>query len=203
MTRSAVRCVAVLVAAGALAVTGCAPEEDPEASAPTTAAPTMDEAPATTEVVTEAAVTSSPPSHTLSAEDQDEAAIELTLQAYTKALNDAFNEEASIEVIYPYSRDTAREKWVTEVMAADAQGIAFSGLMEVELLEVSVEGPTAEAVACLDVSAVQAVDGDGNSVIAQDRLGQTVQGYVMERDDSAELGWYVVEDTNRNEPCEG
>ena len=75
--------------------------------------------------------------------------------------------------------------------------------MDVEALEVTVGGETAEAVACLDVSAVQAVDEDGNSVITEDRLDRTLQDYVLERDDSAQLGWFVVEDTNRNEPCDG
>lgn len=202
MTRKAIRCAAAGLA-GILVVTGCSPGEEPEVSGPTSVTPTTDEAPATTEAETEAAVTSSSPAPTLSAQERDEADIEGTLQAYTKALNDAFNGDASIEEIYPYSRDTAREKWVTEVMAADAQGLSFSGSMEVEMLELSVEEATADAAACLDVSAVDAVDEDGDSVLAQDRLDRTIQDYVLERDDSAELGWYVVEDTNRNEPCEG
>ncbi|MDQ3359961.1 MAG: hypothetical protein M3520_14305, partial [Actinomycetota bacterium] len=171
-----------------------APTSEPGATtetAPTTEAPADDDTETTT----------APP--LMSAEEQDEAHVEETLQLYTRALNDAFNGDASVEGIYPFSRDTAREKWVTEVMAAEAQGITFSGLMELDVIEVSVDGDTAEAVACLDVSAVEAVDENGDSIIAEDRLDETLQDYVMERDDSAELGWYIVEDTNRNEPCEG
>src|SRR5690606_23088318 len=115
----------------------------------------------------------------------------------------AFNGDASVEGIYPFARDTAREQWVTEVMAAQAQGVTSTGLTELEVLEVTVDGDTAEAVACADVSAVEAVDEDGDSVIDEDRVDRTLQDFVLERDDSAEVGWYVVEDTSRNEPCDG
>lgn len=194
-----------VVVAGTLVLAGCSndpgdqtptpvPTNDPVATtqtAPTTEAPADDDTETTT----------APPE--LSAEEQDQADIEETLELYTSALNDAFNGDASVEGIYPFSRDTAREQWVTEVMAAEAQGITFSGLMELDVLEVSVDGDIAEAVACVDVSAVQAVAENGDSIIADDRLDKTLKDYVLERDESAELGWYVVEDTNRNEPCDG
>ena len=144
-----------------------------------------------------------PGSKPVDAEEQDEADIEETLQLYTRALDDAFNGDASAEGIYPFARGTAREQWVTEVMAAQAQGVTSTGLTELEVLEVTVDGETAEAVACADVSAVEAVDEDGDSVIAEDRVDRTLQDFVLERDDSAEVGWYVVEDTSRNEPCDG
>ncbi|OLT22358.1 hypothetical protein BJF81_00380 [Ornithinimicrobium sp. CNJ-824] len=196
--------LASLVAVGMLALTGCsdAPGAGSTTPAPSTAAPTTAEPVATTEAPADDAQTASAPPE-LSAEEQDEADIEETLQLYTVALSDAFNGDESIEGIYPFSRDAAREKWVTEVMAAQAQELSFSGTMDVEAREVTVGGETAEAVACLDVSAVQAVDEDGNSVITEDRLDRTLQDYVLERDDSAQLGWYIVEDTNRNEPCDG
>ncbi|WP_425943482.1 hypothetical protein [Ornithinimicrobium sp. W1665] len=177
-------------------------EETTSAPVPTTETPSPSESDPTTEAPGDDAETTSAPPE-LSVEEQDEANIEETLQLYTVALSDAFNGDESIEGIYPFSRDAAREKWVTEVMAAQAQELSFSGTMDVEALEVTAGGKTAEAVACLDVSAVQAVDEDGNSVITEDRLDRTLQDYVLERDDSAQLGWYVVEDTNRNEPCDG
>lgn len=196
--------LASLVAVGMLTLSGCsdAPGAGSTTPAPSTAAPTTAEPVATTEAPADDAQTASAPPE-LSATEQDEADIEETLQLYTVALSDAFNGDESIEGIYPFSRDAAREKWVTEVMAAQAQELSFSGTMDVEALEVTVGGETAEAVACLDVSAVQAVDEDGNSVITEDRLDRTLQDYVLERDDSAQLGWYIVEDTNRNEPCDG
>ncbi|MDQ3357850.1 MAG: hypothetical protein M3520_03110 [Actinomycetota bacterium] len=194
-----------LVVAGTLALTGCsndpgdetptqAPTSEPGATtetAPTTEAPADDDTETTT----------APP--LMSAEEQDEAHVEETLQLYTRALDDAFNGDASVEGIYPFTRDTAREQWVTEVMGSEAQGITSSGVTELEVLEVSIDGDTAEAVACADVSAVEAFNENGESIIAEDRLDRTLQDYVLERDESAELGWYVVEDTNRNEPCDG
>lgn len=157
----------------------------------TTAAPPADSTETTTE----------PPQ--LSAAEQDQADIDATLQAYTVALDQAITGEESIEAIYPYSRDTAREQWVTQVMAYATQGITSSGRSELEVLEISVDGDTAEALTCVDLSDVEAVDANGDSFIAEDRLDETLNHFVLERDDSAEVGWYVVEDTNRNEPCDG
>jgi hypothetical protein len=164
--------------------------------------PSISEPAATTEVPADNAETTTA-SPELSVEEQEQADIEETLQLYTRALDDAFNGDASVEGIYPFARGTAREQWVTEVMASEAQGITSSGLTDLEVLEVSVEGDTAEALACADVSDVEAVDEGGESIIAEDRLDRTLQDFVLERDDSAELGWYVVEDTSRNEPCDG
>lgn len=138
----------------------------------------------------------------LSPEQQDQANIEQTLQLYTRTLDEAFNGDESIEGIYPYSRDTAREQWVTQVMADEAQGITSSGLTELELLDIDVNENTAEVRACADVSAVEVFDENGDSYLAEDRLDRTLKDFVLERDDSAELGWYVVDDTNRNEPCD-
>lgn len=61
----------------------------------------------------------------------------------------------------------------------------------------------AEAVACRDVTDVEGVDENGDSIIAEGRLDRSLQDFVLERDDSAEVGWYVVSDVSRNEPCDG
>lgn len=196
--------LASLVAVGMLTLTGCsdAPGDDSTTPGHSTAAPTTAEPVATTDApVDDAETTSAPPE--LSAEEQDEADIEETLQAYSAALDQAITGQESIEAIYPYSRDTAREQWVTQVMAYDAQGITSSGKSELEVLEISVDGDTAEARACMDLSDLEAVDANGDSVIAEGRPDEVLNHFVLERDDSAEVGWYVVADVNRNEPCDG
>lgn len=195
---------ASLVAVGTLALAGCSndPVDEPPTQAPTSGPVTTTEAAPTTVAPTDDRETTTAPPE-LSAEEQDEVDIEESLRLYTRALDDAFNGDASIEGIYPFSRDTAREKWVTEVLAAEAQGVTSSGLTGLEILEVSVAGDTAKAVACADVSELASVDENGDSVIAEERLNKTLQEYVLERDDSAGVGWYITEDTNRNEPCDG
>jgi hypothetical protein len=170
-----------------MVLAGCSEGEELEAPARTTVAPPTEDAPATTEPSTEAAVTSSS-APTLSAREQDEADVEETLLRYTRALNDSFNGDASVEDIYPCSRDTAREQCVTEVMAAEAQGITFSGLTKLEDLEVSVDGDTAEAVACADVSAVEAVDQNGTPSLPRTgvvRLSRTTSSNATTRRNSA------------------
>ena len=72
---------------------------------------------------------------------------------------------------------------------------------EGELL--SIEGDTAEAVACRNVSDLEAVNSDGESIITDVRLDRSLQDFLLARDASAELGWYVVSDVSRNEPCDG
>ena len=197
------RAIAVgLAVVGTLALTGCTTDPGGEAATPTSEPrATMGPAPTTEAPADNTETTTAPPE--LSAEEQDRADIAETLQLYTRSVNEAFNGDASVEAFYPFARDTAREQWVTEVMAAEAQGITSTGVTDLEVLEVSVNGDSAEVVACADVSAVEAVDENGDSIIAQDRLERTLKDYGLERDDSAELGWYVVDDTNRNEPCEG
>jgi hypothetical protein len=183
---------------------GCSSDTDDRTTAPAT---TTAEAPATSSPVPttdgqgdDAETTTAQPE--LSAAEQDEADVKETLQRYNRALDDAFNGDASVEAIYPFSRDTAREQWVTQVMASQAQGTSSTGLTELQMIEIDVDGDTAEVTACADVSDVEVVDETGDSVVAEDRLDRSLQEFVLERDGSAEVGWYVVEDTNRNEPCD-
>lgn len=192
-----------MTVAAVLTLSACSgDDETQEATTPTTMDPTVSEVAATTsppgdDTQTTAAVPE------LSADEQDQADIEETLQAFNAALASAANGDESIEAIYPFSRDMAREQWVTQVLAYEAQGISFSGLPRMDVLEVSIDENTSEAVVCADVSAVEAVDENGESIISENRLNRSIQDFVLERDDSAELGWFVVEDLNRNEPCDG
>lgn len=211
MANSRVRLVS-LVAAGTLTLTACAdgPGDDsatpgpttpaPSTAGPTTGGPRTAEPVETTEAPADDAETTTAPTE-LSAEEQDQADIEETLLAFDDALVQALTGQESIEGIYPYSRDTARDQWVTQVMAHDVQGATFSGVTEIEVLETSIEGDTAEAVACRDVSDLEAVDSDGQSIINDQRLDQSLQDFLLERDASAEFGWYVVSDVSRDEPC--
>lgn len=198
------RKAAALALVAGLALSACSNGSDVTPTAPMTST----EATSTSEP---AVTTAAPPADTtetttaqpeLSAEEQDQADIEETLTLYNGALGRAMIGEESIEGIYPFSRDTAREQWVTQVMSYDAQGVTFSGVTVLEVLEISAEGDTAEVVACRDVSDLEAVDADGDSFITEGRLDRSLQDFFLERDDSAELGWYVVSDVNRNEPCD-
>lgn len=193
-----------LIAAGSLALASCT--NDPGTSeptpTPTEAAPTSEPPATTTEAPDddEQTTTAEPE---LSAEEQDEANIEETLVLYTRALDDAFNGDESIEAIYPFSRDAAREKWVTQVMADQARGFTSTGLTDLEVLEISVTDDSGEVTACADVTDVDVMDENGDSIVPDTRLDRTLMNFVLERDYSAQVGWYVVEDKNLNEPCDG
>lgn len=195
-----------LVAAGTLALVGCTTDpasESPVSAPTTTAAPSTSEPVATTEAPSDDDEQTTTAEPELSPEQQDEADIEETLVLYTRALDDAFNGDESIEEIYPFSRDAAREKWVTQVMADHARGLTSTGLTELEVLEVSVTDDSAEVTACADVTDVDVMDENGDSIVPETRLDQTIKEFVLERDDSAQVGWYIVEDKNLNEPCDG
>lgn len=193
-----------LIAAGVLSVSGCAegPDDEDTTPASTTAATSTSEPATTTEAPADDVETTTAEPELTEAE-QDEADIQETLQAYSAALDQAITGQESIEAIYPYSRDTAREQWVTQVMAYEAQGITSSGTTDLEVLEISVDGDTADAQACVDLSDLEAVDANGDSFVAEGRPDEVLNHFVLERDDSAKVGWYVVEDVNRNEPCDG
>ncbi|WP_132974521.1 hypothetical protein [Ornithinimicrobium sufpigmenti] len=207
MTRTRSTTVSLTVAT-MLVLAGCSDNPEGQTGTPaptidpvTTAEPAPTEPAATTQPPDDHQITTAPPE--LSAEEQDQADIEETLVRYTRALDDAFNGDASVEGIYPFSRDTAREQWVTQVMYSETQGFTSTGLTELEIVEVTIDGDTAAATACADVSAVDVFDEDGQSINTEARLDQTLNDFILERDDSAQVGWYIVEDTNRDEPCEG
>lgn len=193
-----------LIAAGVLSLSGCAegPDDEDTTPASTTAATSTSEPATTTEAPADDVETTTAEPELTEAE-QDEADIQETLQGYSAALDQAITGQESIEAIYPYSRDTAREQWVTQVMAYEAQGITSSGTTDLEVLEISVDGDTADAQACVDLSDLEAVDANGDSFVAEGRPDEVLNHFVLERDDSAKVGWYVVEDVNRNEPCDG
>lgn len=186
----------------ALCLGSCSPQDDPapSPSAPTSTIPATS-GPATTVPSDVVETTTAEPE--LSPEEQDEADIEETLVLYTRALDDAFNGDESVEAIYPFSRDAAREKWVTQVMADQARGLTSTGLTDLEVLEVNVADDSAEVTACADVTDVDVMDENGDSIVPDTRLDRTLMNLVLERDDAAQVGWYVVEDKNLNEPCDG
>ncbi len=202
MTRGRTATAAAMLAA--LVLSAC--NGDNGGEDPTTPDPT----PTTTTAPTDTTPTTAPPDDTtttseeptLSEEEQDEADATAALQAYRTALDAAMTGDASIERIYPYATGTAREQWITQLMSYDAQGLTITGETQLDVVDVSVDGDTAEVVACVDVSDTDVVDEDGSSVVPEDRLARTLTDYVLERNDDAQLGWLVTEDINRDEPCD-
>ncbi|MBA2696507.1 MAG: hypothetical protein H0U62_11875 [Actinobacteria bacterium] len=108
----------------------------------------------------------------MSREEQDEADATDTLQAYKEALDAAYRGEESIEAIYPWAIGTAREQWVTQYLFEREQGWTSTGSTSTEVTDVDIDGDRASVVACVDVSQVEVVDENGESVIAADRLPQ-------------------------------
>lgn len=183
------------------ALTGCDGGPSGETTTPgTSTAPTAtaEPAPATTEA---APTTSAPP--TLSAAEQDQADVEATVLAYMAALNGVF-QGADIEEIYPWSRGVAREQWVTQTLAYREQGLVLAGETPVEVREVEVNGDHADVLACVDYSGTTVTDADGQDITPERASGgELLADFVLEREDSAEHGWVVVDDVSRSEPCDG
>lgn len=202
MRRTTTRSSLVCVAVGSLIVAGCSDGEQPDGEVPTSALPTTLEPEATTRPTADDAVRSST-APTISAQEQDEVDITTTLEDYTAALDAAKNGEAPIEGIYPYASGTAREQWVTQVMAYDAQGLTLTGETNLEVVDIVLDGDDAEAVACVDLSDTDAVDKDGESILPADHLKVTLVEYVLLRSEGAETGWLVTEHVNQSEPCDG
>ncbi len=195
--------LASLIAAGVLSLTGCAdgPDDEDTTPAPTTATPSTSKPAATTEAPADAAETTTARPE-LSAEEQDEADIEETLLAYVDALNEAYAGK-DIEGIYPWSRDAAREQWVTQLMSYEAQGLTFEGGRELAVLEVDVDDDQATVLGCVDYSDTAVFDDDGNEITPEREEGDLIlNDFVLEREGSTEYGWVVVQDSSRSEACE-
>lgn len=191
-------CYGVMLAA-VVAIAACTDGEDEPT--PTIPTPSESTASLTSTVTTDAAPSTT--TRTPSPAEQDEAEAIATLKSFNAALDAASRGEESIEVIYPWAVGTAREQWATQYLVYREQGWTITGDTTVEVTDIDVEGDQASIVACADVSQVEVVDENGESVLADDRLPQTLNDYVLERSQSAEFGWLVVEDVNRDEPCEG
>lgn len=191
-------CYGVMLAA-VVAIAACTDGEDEPT--PTIPTPSESTASPTSTVTTDAAPSTT--TRTPSPGEQDEAEAIATLKSFNAALDAASRGEESIEVIYPWAVRTAREQWATQYLVYREQGWTITGDTTVEVIDIDVEGDQASIVACADVSQVEVVDENGESVLADDRLPQTLNDYLLERSESAEFGWLVVEDVNRDEPCEG
>lgn len=192
-------CYGVMLAA-VLATAACTGGEDePEPTIPTPSPSAGSPSPSSTTETT----TSTPTPTSVSAAEQEEADVIATLEGYREALGAATRGEDSIEAIYPWAIGAAREQWVTQYLLYRERGWTITGEAMVDIVEVDIEGEHASIVACSDVADVEALDEEGESVIADDRLDQTLVDYVLKRSDPAKFGWVVVEDVNRDEPCEG
>lgn len=192
-------CYGVMLAA-VLATAACTGgETQPEPTIPTPSTSSASPSSSSTAETT----TSTPTPTSVSAAEQEEADVIATVEGYRDALGAATRGEDSIEAIYPWATGTARDQWVTQYLLYRERGWTITGEAMVEIFEVDIEGEQASIVACSDVSDVEALDEEGESVLSDDRLNQTLVDYVLKRSESAEFGWVVVEDVNRDEPCEG
>jgi hypothetical protein len=70
------------------------------------------------------------------------------------------------------------------------------------------EYPEVRLLACLDVTAVEAVDANGNSLVAPDRLDRIASRVLLQKFEPGDFaqhpdrsGWFVAEVEQRGEPC--
>lgn len=169
--------------------TATIPVSTPTTSSPSpSASPTSDEAETTTEAPA------------LSADERDKADVEATVLHYTEALSAAYEGE-DIERIYPWSRDTAREQWVTQLMAEREQGLVIEGRTSIGVRKVDLNKDQADVLACVDYSQVTVTDKSGQDVTPDRESQRWLNLYVLKREESAEYGWIVVGDVDQDKPC--
>lgn len=168
--------------------------------------PTPDPTPATTAPPTGTTPTTEPPDDTtedptLSPEEQDEADATAALEDYLAVLDALRRGEGEIEDLNDVAVGTARDQWLTEMTAYRERGWTAVGGPTRDILSVAVENDEAVAEVCTDVSDVDVVNEEGESVVAPGRPGVTVNEYVLERNEETEQGWIVSDDTNQGESC--
>ncbi|MGO0577131.1 hypothetical protein [Ornithinimicrobium panacihumi] len=180
---------------------GCA---DTESVDPGTA--TITAAAVTSMPTEESAATSSPPrpadAVAVTTEAlEDDLAIQKTVEGYFEALDEAYS-GADVEIIYPWSRDVAREKWVTQLISYREQELTFGGTRAVEMISPpAIEGDGADVRACLDYSQATVTNAAGEDVTPERTSNRLVHSVVLEREEETEYGWIVVDDVSKSEPC--
>lgn len=192
----------------ALVLTACSSEDDAAPTLPPTThdvtRTTQDDDPTETTTAPAddtTATTTAPP--TLSPQEQDEADATAALVEYHRVLDAVAQGEAEIEALNPVAIGTAREQWITQFMLYREQGWTQEGEVVLEVLEVThVDEDQVDISTCSDVSGVDVLDEDGESIVTVDRPDESLVDFVLERDEDAEHGWVVVEDVNRDEPCD-
>jgi hypothetical protein len=195
---SLVLTTALLVAGALVACTGTDGGDPGTATITATAvtqAPTEETAAASSSTPTEdpVAVTTEAPN--------DELAIQKTVEGYFEALDEAYG-GGEIEGIYPWSRDIAREKWVTQLLSYREQELIFGGARAVEMIgSPAIDGTAADASACLDYSQATVTNAAGEDVTPDRPSDRLVHDIVLEREDQTEYGWIVVDDVSKSEPC--
>ena len=91
----------------------------------------------------------------------------------------------------------------------DARLVGNKDLASLSVMSVDLESepggyPTVVLQACIDVSGVDVVDGNGTSLVSPDRVDRTrstVTLYQLEATPERPAGWYITEATSRAEPC--
>lgn len=128
-------------------------------------------------------------------EDEAFAAAEATYRGYVDASNQVdFSDPATAEDVYAWLTESALDASREEITTASAEGWRRTGNAEIVLLQPHALGEKATQATmdvCLDMSGVDVLDADGNSLVPDPRPG--VQSIRVEfvRSESSETGYLI------------
>lgn len=179
-------CLAAL--AVVLVLGGCQDEATPEPSVPPTTATTTTSPSPTT------------PSPTPTFSPEEAAAMQAVVDFWEKRNELGLNPELGVTSLAEVARGQAFDLH-SRILNSEAQeGLRQqgSGVVTPTSVEPGEGDDQFVVTACLDVSGVDVVDADGNSVVPPDRPPQAAYDYVVERDGEQ---WFVVEDLLEAKDC--
>lgn len=207
MTRGRKATATAAMLAAALVLSACGGDNGDEAPttldpAPTTtAAPPPDDTTATTEPPDDTTATTEEP--TLSPEEQDEAAVVDTVDGYFEdVLLAVIAGDSELSSINAWVIPPARDQEINRIQGFTRDGLTVVGTQEVEVLDVEVDRDQATVSSCVDVSDLDVVNDDGESVVGDGPVRTLMDVVLTRSDERSETGWQISEISSQGELCD-
>jgi len=183
----------VITLLAALALGACNGTAAPEPQTPTTAAPTTSTATTEATSPTSEPVTSTPPT-------EEDLAGQAVIDMWARIDLLAANPGRELTELAEVARGQALEQHRSLLFQDAANGRSRIG--DVVVLPTSVQAASEAdrfiVTACLDVSGVDVLDSEGNSVVLPGRPDRVAYDYTVEKTPD---GWFVIEDLLEGKDC--
>lgn len=166
------------------------PTAESEPSAPTSAAVTPTPSGPITPQPTSDPTRTSAEAEAASADEQ--AVIDTAKTFYEGALAAVLRDDSvDTSRLDPWLADPAAVIVDEDISQVRGMGAVLRGDYQLAVLSLELDGLEARAIACLDASATDLVDEDGDSVLGGRALAATTINLGLARSDSAEFGWVI------------
>ncbi|MFC8682773.1 hypothetical protein ACFT30_14745 [Microbacterium ureisolvens] len=147
------------------------------------------------------------PTSAFATEEEAFAAAEETYRAYVDALNQVdLSDPKTFEAVFELTTGEANASDRKTLSGFHADSVRVTGESVVTLLEpVTIDSGSSQAVlaACVDVSAVDLKDSEGNSIVSSERPDMQITAITLERVAESQHGFLISDIAGREDgpPC--